>query len=286
MPLTERPAIRSAVAQARITVVDGDAVVPRRDRIATEEPLEIRAAGPGQEPVNVAVTMRTPGADMELAAGFLFTEGLVGSREEISTIRYCESEGPEEQWYNVVTVHLRRPFDAGQLQRNFYATSSCGVCGKASIDQIEVSCAELGAGPVVEPSVITRLPETARAAQSVFAATGGLHAAALFRADGSLVALREDVGRHNAMDKLVGHELLAGRLPASEALVLVSGRASFELVQKAVVAGMPILCAVSAPSTLAIDAGRRLGMTLVGFLRESRFNIYTHPERIQLEASG
>ena len=284
MPLTERSAIRSTVAPARITVVDGDAAVSRRDRIATEEPLEIRAAGPGQEPVSVAVTMRTPGADMELAAGFLFTEGLIVSREEISTIRYCEPEGPEEQWYNVVTVDLRRPFDPGQLQRNFYATSSCGVCGKASIDQIEVRCPELSAGPAVGPPVITRLPDTARAAQNVFEATGGLHAAALFAADGSLVVLREDVGRHNAMDKLVGHQLLAGRLPVSQTIVLVSGRASFELVQKAAVAGIPILCAVSAPSTLAVDAARRLGMTLVGFLREGRFNVYTHPERIELQA--
>ena len=283
MPLAQRLPIRSTVAHARITVVDGDAVTSRRDSIATEEPLEIRAAGPGQEPVSVAVTMRTPGADMELAAGFLFTEGLVGSREEISTIRYCGPEGPEEQWYNVVTVHLRRPFDAGRFQRNFYATSSCGVCGKASIDQIEVRCPPLEPGPAVGRSVVAGLPDTARAAQDVFEATGGLHAAALFSAGGALAVLREDVGRHNAMDKVVGHELLAGRLPASEAIVLVSGRASFELVQKAAVAGIPVLCAVSAPSTLAVEAARRLGLTLVGFLRGSRFNVYAHPERIDLE---
>jgi FdhD protein len=283
MPLTERPQARSTVAQARVTVVDGETVRARRDRLATEEPLEIRAAGPRQEPVSVAVTMRTPGADMELAAGFLFTEGLIGSREEIATIRYCEPEGPEEQWYNVVTVHLRRRFDAAQMQqRNFYATSSCGVCGKASIDQIEVRCPELGAGPAVSTGVIAGLPEKARAAQRVFEATGGLHAAALFAADGSLVALREDVGRHNAMDKLVGHELLEGRLPARASVALVSGRASFELVQKAAVAGIPIMCAVSAPSTLAVDAARRLGMTLVGFLRDGRFTIYTHLDRIEL----
>lgn len=282
MPLAERLPIRGALARARVTVVDGEAVAARRDRLATEEPLEIRAAGPRQEAASVAVTMRTPGADMELAAGFLFTEGLIDSREEISTIRYCEPDGPEEQRYNVVTVHLRRPFDAGRLQRNFYATSSCGVCGKASIDQIEVRCPDLGPGPFVSQHVIAGLPETAREAQSVFDATGGLHAAALFAADGSLVVLREDVGRHNAMDKLVGEELLEGRVPAGEAVVLVSGRASFELVQKAAVAGIPVLCAVSAPSTLAVDAARRLGMTLVGFLRDGRFTIYTRPERIEV----
>lgn len=284
MPLTRRPTIRSTETQTRITVVDGDSVTSRRVRVATEEPFQIRVAGPGQDPVDIAVTMRTPGADMELAAGFLFTEALIASRDEIATIRYCEPEGPAEQWYNVATVHLRRRFDPGRLQRTFYANSSCGVCGKASIDQVEIACAALGPGPSVPASVILRLSDTARAAQVVFEATGGIHAAALFEADGTLAALREDVGRHNAMDKLVGHELLAGRLPASEGIAFLSGRASFELVQKAAVAGIPIVCAVSAPSTLAIGAARRLGMTLVGFLREGRFNVYTHPERIQLGA--
>lgn len=284
MPLSRRPTIRSTATQTRITVVDGDSVTSRRVRVATEEPFQIRVAGHGQDPVDIAVTMRTPGADMELAAGFLFTEALISSRDEIATIRYCEPEGPAEQWYNVATVHLRRPFDPGRLQRTFYANSSCGVCGKASIDQVEITCPALEPGPSVRASVIQGLPDTARAAQVVFEATGGIHAAALFEADGTLAALREDVGRHNAMDKLVGHELLAGRLPASDGIAFLSGRASFELVQKAAVAGIPIVCAVSAPSTLAIGAARRLGMTLVGFLREGRFSVYTHPERIQLGA--
>jgi FdhD protein len=267
----------------RVTAVDDGSVSSRRDRLATEEPLEIRAAGPGQDPVQVAVTMRTPGDDWELAAGFLFTEGLLASREEIATIRYC---GPEvgDQHYNVVNVELRRPFDAGSLQRNFYATSSCGVCGKASIDQVEVRCETLSPGPIVPRSVIARLPDALRRDQRLFEETGGLHAVGLFATDGTLVAACEDVGRHNAMDKLVGHALLAGELPASDRIGLVSGRASFELVQKAAVAGIPILCAVSAPSTLAVATAARLGMTLVGFLRGARFNVYSHPERIALDA--
>lgn len=284
MALTEDAPARKRAARVRITTVDGGAVRLLRDRIVAEEPLEIRAAGPGQDPVSVAVTMRTPGNDMELAAGFLFTEGLIASREEIETMRYCGLEEPEEQRYNIVTVHLRRPFDPGVFQRNFYATSSCGVCGKASIDQIEVMSAPLLPGPLVGRSALQRLPGALRAAQDVFEETGGLHATALFASDGELVAVREDVGRHNAMDKLIGQELLAGRVPVGEVLVLVSGRASFELVQKAAVAGIPILCAVGAPSTLAVDAARRLGMTLVGFLRGDRFNVYTRPERIEIEA--
>jgi FdhD protein len=244
--------------------------------------MEIRVAGPGQEPVSVAVTMRTPGADMELAAGFLFTEGLVASAGEIAKMRYCGLEEPEEQRFNIVTVELRRPFDLSGLERHFYATSSCGICGKASIDQVEVRTERVSPGPVVEPGLIESLPLALRESQELFEATGGLHAAGLFEADGTLIASREDVGRHNAMDKLVGHELLEGRLPAAGKIVLVSGRASFELVQKAAVAGIPIFCAVSAPSTLAVETARRLGITLVAFLRGRRFNVYAHPERISL----
>ncbi len=282
MATTARQTIRRTTADTRVTVADDGRLRSARDRLVTEEPLEIRAAGPGQEPLSVAVTMRTPGDDFELAAGFLYTEGLVDSPEEIATIRYCGLEVAEEQRYNVVTVELRRAFDPGALQRNFYATSSCGVCGKASIDQIEVRCPALGPGLTVPRAAIEDLPDRLREAQRLFDVTGGLHGTGLFDRDGSLVELREDVGRHNAMDKLVGHELLAGRLPASERIALVSGRASFELVQKAGRAGIPVLCAVSAPSTLAVDAARRLGMTLVGFLRGRRFNIYAHPDRIDV----
>jgi FdhD protein len=282
MATTAGGAARSTVGRTRVTVVEDGVARSRRERLVTEEPMEIRAAGPGQEPVSVAVTMRTPGADMELAAGFLFTEGLLESAGEISTMRYCGLDEPEEQRFNVVTVELRRPFDLGVLRRNFSATSSCGICGKASIDQVEVRTQPVAPGPVVAPDLVQSLPGVLREGQELFEATGGLHAVGLFDGDGSLVALREDVGRHNAMDKLVGHELLEGRLPASGRIVLVSGRASFELVQKAAVAGIPIFCAVSAPSTLAVETARRLGVTLVAFLRDRRFNVYAHPERIAL----
>ncbi len=282
MATTAQGADRTTVGQTRVTIVDEGVAGSRRERLVTEEPMEIRAAGPGQEPVSVAVTMRTPGADMELAAGFLFTEGLVESAGEIATIRYCGLEEPAEQRFNIVTVELRRPFDPGRLERNFYATSSCGICGKASIDQVEVRTEPVAPGPLVEPGLIEGLPLALREGQELFDATGGLHAAGLFDADGALLALREDVGRHNAMDKLVGHELLEGRLPAAGRIVLVSGRASFELVQKAAVAGIPIFCAVSAPSTLAVETARRLGITLVAFLRGRRFNVYAHPERISV----
>ncbi len=250
----------------------------QRDRVAAEEPLEIRASGPGQAGVSIAVTMRTPGSDFELAAGFLFTEGLLGAPRDIATIRYCTDV--DEQQFNVVTVDLRVPFDATSLQRNFYATSSCGICGKASIDQIEVACGPIPAGPEVSAQVIIGLPDRLRQEQGVFASTGGIHATGLFTRDGALVSVREDVGRHNAMDKLIGERFLAGATPLHDCIALVSGRASFELVQKAAVAGIPVLCAVSAPSSLAVDAARRLGVTLVGFLRGDRFNVYTHPERI------
>jgi FdhD protein len=274
--------LRRNTATARVLAVRGDAATDRPDRLATEEPMEIRAAGPGQEAVSVAVTMRTPGNDFELSAGFLYTEGLIRSREEIASVVYCDLPA-DEQYYNVVTLNLAGPFDPGSLQRNFYATSSCGVCGKASLEQVEVQCAPIGPGPVVGRSIITGLPGQLRGAQRVFEETGGLHAAGLFDAGGSLLSLREDVGRHNAVDKVAGWALLEGRLPLSEHVLMVSGRLSFEIVQKAAVAGIPIACAVSAPSSLAVDAARELRVTVVGFLRGEGFNVYTHPERIHLE---
>ena len=241
--------------------------------------MEIRAGGPGQEPVSVSVTMRTPGADFDLAVGFLFTEGLIRSREEIAEVNYCELPD-EEQQYNVVTVRLTHPFEAIGAQRNFYATSSCGVCGKASLDQVRVSCAPVAAGPTMDRSTILGLPQTLREQQRIFSETGGLHAAGLFDAEGGLRSSREDIGRHNAVDKLIGAALLAGDVPLSECVLLVSGRAGFEIVQKAAVGGIPIVCAVSAPSSLAVQAGDELGLTVVGFLRPDGFNVYTHPERI------
>jgi FdhD protein len=277
----EAEPLRSNTTSERILAVRGDQQLERADRLATEEPMEIQVRGTGQEAGRVAVTMRTPGNDFELAVGFLFTEGLIHSKDEVESVRYCETELPEQR-YNVVTVRLTHPFDPGTFQRNFYATSSCGVCGKASIDHIEVECAPLGPGPTVARSVIAGLPDALRAAQRVFEQTGGLHASGLFDAGGALQSVREDVGRHNALDKVVGEALLQGRIPLSESVLQVSGRTSFEIVQKAAVAGIPIVAAVSAPSSLAVASAKRMGMTLVGFVRGDRFNVYAHPERIDL----
>ncbi len=274
------PARAGTVTRTRLTAVElGDGRRRTADALATEEPMEIRIDAPGMPQRQVAVTMRTPGNDFELAAGFLFTEGIVTGPGDVASVKYC-SVPREEQRYNVVTVDLTRPCDPELLQRNFYTTSSCGVCGKASLDSISVRCAPVAEGPQVAEAVICELPDRLRAAQRVFDRTGGLHAAGLFDPSGELLELREDVGRHNAVDKLVGRALLEGGVPLSGRVLMVSGRLSFEIVQKAAVAGIPIVCAVSAPSSLAVDAGRRFGMTLVGFLRGSRFNIYSHPERI------
>jgi FdhD protein len=265
-----------------VRALDGVHAIDRPDRVVTEEPMEIRLHGPGQEPQALAVTMRTPGHDFELAVGFCLTEGTLDHAGELDSVAYC-LEGVAAQQYNVVTVKLRRPADLHGHERNFVATSSCGLCGKVTLDQLVARCGPVGPGPLVDRSVLAALPKRLRDAQSVFDATGGLHAAACFDRGGELVALREDVGRHNALDKLVGNALLEGRLPLSDRILMVSGRLSFELVQKAAVAGIPIVCAVSAPSSLAVEAANRFEQTVVGFLRDDRCNLYTHPERIELE---
>jgi FdhD protein len=252
----------------------------RTDTLAAEEPLEIRVQGPGQEQRSVAVTMRTPGGDFELAVGFLFTEGLIVP-SDVVRVAYCDNLPGEDQQYNIVSITLNRPFDHDQLKRNFYATSSCGVCGKAALDDIEVRCAPVAEGTRVSTDTLLGLPTALRRAQKVFDRTGGLHAAALFEPDGKLVTIREDVGRHNAVDKMVGEQVLAGKVPLADHVLQVSGRLSFEIVQKAAVAGIPIVSAVSAPSSLAVEAGERFGMTLVGFVRDDRLNVYTHPERVE-----
>jgi FdhD protein len=272
--------IRRNVTRARVRALVNGAAHERADRLVTEEPMEIRAVGPGQVPVSVAVTMRTPGADFELAAGFLFTEGLIGGRGDVAGVSYCQDLDPEEQHYNVVTVDLARAFDPASVHRNFFATSSCGICGKATLEHVEVACARVAPGPTITADAIAAMPDALRAAQRVFDQTGGLHAAGLFAPGGTLLSLREDVGRHNAVDKLIGEALLAGDLPLSGRVLFVSGRSSFEIVQKAGVAGIPVVASVSAPSSLAVEAGERLGMTVVGFVRDGRCNVYTHPERI------
>ncbi|MEJ2288627.1 MAG: formate dehydrogenase accessory sulfurtransferase FdhD [Deinococcales bacterium] len=280
-----------------VTRVHGDRRRPReRDAVAAEEPMEIRLlAGPPVRPpsrgghargATVAVTMRTPGNDFELAAGFLHSEGIVAGREELLTLRYCSDEA-EEARYNIVNVHLRAPAlpPIERLERHFTMTSACGVCGKAHLDALEVRCpAPPGPGPVISADVLETLPDRLREAQAIFGRTGGLHAAGLFTPDGELLAIREDVGRHNALDKLLGWALLEDKLPLADQVLCVSGRASFELLQKAVAAGAPFFAAVSAPSSLAVEVAERFGVTLVGFLRGERFNVYSGEHRVSMQA--
>ncbi len=269
------------VSSVRVVAVRGSELEVRGDTVVGEEPMEIRVAGPRQEPVPVAVTMRTPGYEAELAVGFLRTEGLIQG-PEVLRVAFGDPSAlnrPDD----TVVVHLSTTFDASRVaERHFVATASCGICGKASLDEVEVRCDPIPPGPVVSRTVVLALPDMLRAAQAVFETTGGLHAAALFSPTGELIAIREDVGRHNALDKLVGSQILAGVGPLNDRILMVSGRVSFEIVQKAAVAGIPILCAVSAPSDLAVEAANRLGVTLVGFLRGDGFNLYARDERIDL----
>ncbi|HKS47707.1 MAG TPA: formate dehydrogenase accessory sulfurtransferase FdhD [Amycolatopsis sp.] len=252
----------------------------RPDALAAEEPLEIRVGGKA-----LAVTMRTPGHDVELAHGFLLSEGVIASTEDVHTARYCDSvDDTGRNTYNVLDLALAAgvpPPDTG-VERNFYTTSSCGVCGKAALDAVKLKT-RFGPGSsafTVTPEVLAGLPDALRARQRVFASTGGLHAAGLFTSDGTLLAVREDVGRHNAVDKVLGWALLDNRVPLSGAGLLVSGRASFELVQKAAMAGIGLLAAVSAPSSLAVELAEENGMTLVGFLRGASMNLYTGEHRV------
>jgi FdhD protein len=275
---------RRAQTKIKLTTVHSDDSRARADVVATEEPLEIRVGYSGFT-TRIAVTMRTPGHDFELAAGFLFSEGIIHSRDDIATIGYCvDRELTPEQQYNVVTLDLRSGAtlpDEVQV-RQFGISSACGVCGKESLDDLtRRGISRIENGLTVSPRTILALPDRLRAAQGVFEQTGGLHAAGLFTADGELVTLREDVGRHNALDKLIGAMLLDGRLPLSNYVILVSGRTSFELAQKSAAAGASMLCSVSAPSSLAIEVAKRFNLTLIGFLRGEQFNIYTGGHRVE-----
>jgi FdhD protein len=273
-----------AAVRAPVVTYEGGRVERRVDLLAAEEPLEMRVSveeGGRRARHGVAVTMRTPGHDFQLAAGFFLSEGIVAEREAIWSIAYCEEvEGAER---NVVEVTLKpgTPFDPARFSRNVYTTSSCGICGKTSIDLVRALCPAPPVGRErIAREVLTGLPETLRRAQPVFSRTGGLHAAGLFDAAGLLLLQHEDVGRHNAVDKVIGTLLMDGALPASDRILLVSGRASFELVQKALAAGIPVLAAVGAPSSLAVELARDSGLTLAGFLRDGRFNVYSGEERI------
>lgn len=272
-------------ARRRVHHVTADDAVARPETLVVEEPLEIRVNG-----APITVTMRTPGSDIELAQGFLLTEGIISRRDDILSVRYCrgaaeDGSGFSQNTYNVLDVTLAPGVPAPDVDptRNFYTTSSCGVCGKASLDAVRLISKH---GPGDDPTTVTvetlsALPEKLRDEQKVFAATGGLHGAALFTTDGTALVVREDIGRHNAVDKVVGWALEQRRIPLSGTVLLVSGRASFELTQKAVMAGIPVLAAVSAPSSLAVDLASQSGLTLVAFLRGESMNVYTRPDRVK-----
>ncbi len=270
----------SAIGVAVVSVA-GDVGTEKSDRLAVEEPLAIRIAyGPilSRRRTTISITMRTPGHDDDLAAGLLFVEGVVADPEQILRIEKGRSENAIR-----VDLHPEVVVDLSRLDRRGYTTSSCGVCGKTSIDSVEAACeGPRPGGAPIPAAVIHSLPDTLRAAQTTFTQTGGLHAAALFDCAGNLLAVREDVGRHNAVDKVLGAEFRAGRVPLDGRILFVSGRASFELIQKAAVAGVPVFAAVGAPSSLAVSLAARLGVTLLGFVREGRFNIYSEPGRVRL----
>ena len=278
--------IPNEASQRRVAVtrVGGDRP-QREDFVAVEEPLEIRLGqleNGHMKHQAVSITMRTPGHDFELAAGFLHTEGILTSRDQVAEIKYC---GRGAALTNTIRVDLAAgvAVDVKRLERNFYTTSSCGVCGKTSLEALGTGATRVTApdGFLVSADVIHALPARLRERQPTFEGTGGLHAAALFAADGTLLAVREDVGRHNAVDKLVGAQFLAGTLPAADRILFLSGRASFELLQKAVMAGVPVVCAVGAPSSLAIEAATEFDVTLLGFVRDRRFNVYSGGQRIR-----
>jgi FdhD protein len=275
--MTKPPASKT---KATVWVVEKGQVRPKLDQLTTEEPLEIRIASPQK---TIAVTMRSPGADFELAAGFLYNEGVISRREDIQRISYCVDG---EQRYNIVNVALTEGLipDLQPLERHFYTTSACGVCGKASLESLRLrNCPLILPVPTITPEIIYSLPDKLRSAQAVFTATGSLHAAALFDQNGNLLKLREDIGRHNALDKLIGSALLADQLPLNNHIVMVSGRSSFEILQKSTAAAIPIVCAVSAPSSLAVSVAQEFGITLIGFLRGQRFNVYSGLERIRTD---
>jgi FdhD protein len=258
------------------------------DHLAVEEPLEIRLGynENGERTIRpISITMRTPGHDVDLALGFLFAEGIIQGFDDVDTVRHSGPTGGKVRNRNIVTITLKRgvAFDAARLERHFYTTSSCGVCGKTSLEALALAgCPKLPAnGPVLDAEIVHRLPATLLEAQPVFEQTGGLHAAALFDTQGTLLATREDIGRHNALDKLIGAAVMDRCLPLHEGVLLVSGRASFELTQKALMAEIPVLAAVGAPSSLAVELAQAHGMTLLGFVRDGRFNVYSGAHRIR-----
>ncbi len=270
-----------------VSKVSGDQRVSKADSVAVEEPLEIQLSYPAAEGAaakSISITMRTPGDDANLAVGFLYTEAIIQSAEQVASVEHCGAAADDTGLRNIICVSLNSDVDVdlGRLQRHFYTTSSCGVCGKASLEALRVTgLASLSDKTVTfSRSVIVGMPDKLAAEQQVFTKTGGLHAAAVFNQAGEILFVKEDVGRHNAVDKVIGALLLDAKLPANELGLMVSGRASFELMQKTLVAGIPLLAAVSAPSSLAVQLANEFDMTLIGFLRSERFNIYVGEQRV------
>ena len=276
--------INSSQIQAKIKVIENGKSQVRLDSLTVEEPLEIRLNNLHK---TLAITMRTPGADFDLVAGFLYNEGIIKSRSDISKMSYCvDPKIDGKQRENIVNVQLKSSEinpNLASLERHFFTTSACGVCGKASIESLQLRGYQKNLNKLqITPNIIASLPDKLRSAQGIFSRTGGLHAAALFRPDGELVKLREDVGRHNALDKLIGSALLADELPLDQHIMMVSGRSSFEILQKCLVSGVSIICAVSAPSSLAVSIAAEFNLTLIGFLRGEKFNIYAGFDRVIL----
>lgn len=278
---------QTGIAHSPICRIEGSRVIFGQDDLAIEEPLEIRLEyGPRNLRIkqSVSITMRTPGYDFELAVGFLFTEGIIKKRQDVENVQYCGPELRENPITNIVRIELRPDveLDLKKLTRNFYTTSSCGVCGKSSLEALRTQSGYLSkhATTPFQAALIHRMPETLRKAQGIFDSTGGLHASALMSSKGELLLLREDVGRHNALDKIIGNAFLKDLFPLSSFLLMVSGRASFELIQKATMAGIGVFAAVGAPSSLAVELAKESGMTLLGFVRNERFNIYANESRI------
>ena len=276
-----------AISEIAVRRVDGGRFSEdHADALAVEEPLEIRVGfeDDGQRIHKaISITMRTPGDDESLAVGFLFTEGIIKSSDQIAGVRPCGKPSPEKGIRNTIRVDLAEgvDIDLKRLERHFYTTSSCGVCGKSSIEALQTGATKLESfDRVISAEVIHQLPESGIASQSTFEKTGGLHASVLFDPEGCIEAVAEDVGRHNALDKVIGKKFMRGDLPLTNSILLVSGRASFELVQKALMAGIPIMAAVGAPSSLAVELSREFGMTLIGFVRDGRFNIYSGEHRV------
>ncbi|WP_124975180.1 formate dehydrogenase accessory sulfurtransferase FdhD [Aphanothece sacrum] len=273
--------IPKSQSKSKVWVVENGQIRSRTDFLVTEEPLEIRLVSPAQ---TVAVTMRTPGADFDLVAGFLYSEGVIICQEDIQQMSYCvDSDIEAEQNYNIIKVELREELKPNlpSLERHFFTSSACGVCGKTSLESLKIKgCIPVNTNIKITSELILQLPTKLKEAQNIFTKTGGLHAAALFDIEGNLLKLREDVGRHNALDKLIGSAILSKEMPLNNCIVMVSGRSSFEILQKCIMAKIPLLCAVSAPSSLAVTLAQEFKVTLIGFLRENRFNIYTEAERI------